>query len=127
MKSARIMFFYAGFLMACGVAAYFMAPPNAKAGTALYASGAAALGMITCGALASMFPRNRTAGMIGIHVGLILPILFGITFAVFGFRRFTAAQPVIYLATIFTIMALGSLVAFIAILMTRPPKEKRGI
>jgi hypothetical protein len=126
MKSARIMFAYAGFLIACGLVAYFMAPAGANATTALIVPSVAAGLMIVFGAMASAFPRNRTVGMVGIHVGMVLPILFA---AAFGYRAVNTFkggdESKQYLAWILTVMATASLAAFVAILSARPAKQMR--
>src|SRR5262245_2226093 len=126
MKSSRIMFFYAGFLLACGLIAYFRAPPDAKAMTALIVPSAAAVLMVVCGAMARALARNRTVGMIGIHVGLVLPLIFAIAFGMRAYKTFdSGGDQKRYLAYILAAMTLGSIAAFIAILITRPPASQR--
>lgn len=126
MKSPKIMFGYAGFLVACGLVAYVMASAQAKAATALIIPLIAAVLMILCGALASALHRNRTAGMIGIHAGLILPLLFAVAFGLRAFKTFdSGGLEKRYLAYILVVMTLGSLVAFVALLSTRPSKVQR--
>lgn len=127
MKSARIMFAYAGFLIACGLAAYFMAPPGANATTALIVPSIAAGLMIVFGALANMYARHRQVGMVGIHVGLVLPLIFTIAFGYRAFNTFRGGDAdKQYLAWILSVMTVASIVAFVAILSTRPAKEMRG-
>lgn len=126
MKSARWMFAYAAFLFGCGLVAYFMAPPDANATTALVVPSIAAGLMVVFGGMAAAFHRHRTTGMIGIHVGLVLPLLFA---AAFGYRAASTfangGSEKQYLAVILTIMAAGSVVAFFVVLRTRPPKQAR--
>jgi hypothetical protein len=126
MKSPTIMYTYAGFLVLCGLVAFALATDRTRAMTALYASGGSAVIMVICGIMGSMIHRNRTAGMIGIHAGMVIPFLLGLLFSFLAYARFTAATPVLYLATIFAIMAIGSFIAFGMILATRPPMEKRA-
>jgi hypothetical protein len=125
MKSPRIMFFYAGFLFACGIIAFLMAADRTRAMTALYMTGAAALLMIVCGVFARLINVRRAVAMAAIHIGMVLPVIYGIAFSMLAYRRFTTQPPTTYLAVIFTIMAIASVIAFIAILRTRPAMEKR--
>jgi hypothetical protein len=128
MKSAKWMFGYAAFLMACGLVAYFMAPPDVNATTALIVPSIAAGLMVVFGAMAAAFNRNRTVGMIGIHAGLVLPLVFAAAFAYRAYSTFSSGGDAKrYLAIILTVMAVGSVVAFLAILSARPPKEARGV
>ena len=126
MKSARIMFAYAGFLIACGLAAYFMAPPGANAKTALFVSGGSAVVMIVLGIMANSFPRNRKVGLLGIHIGMGLPVAFTVVFGMRAYNTFKGPdESKQYLAWILTLMAAASIAAFIAILSTRPSKDMR--
>jgi hypothetical protein len=126
MKSPRLMMVYAVFLVACGVVAYFMAPTGSNPATALVVSSATAAIMVICAAMAGALNRNRTVGMIGIHAGLVLPVIFGALFAYRAVSTFQGAQNKRYLAVILTIMAAGSVLAFLAILMTRPKLADRA-
>jgi hypothetical protein len=126
MKSARIMFAYAGFLIACGLVAYFMAPPGVNATTALLVPGLAAILMIVFGAMANMFPRNRNVGMVGVHVGLVLPLLFALAFGFRAYNTFRGGdESKQYLGWILSVMAAASVAAFLAVLTTRPAKNMR--
>jgi hypothetical protein len=71
-----------------------------------------------------MIKKNKAAGMIGIHVGLILPLIFA---GLFGWRAYKAyADPAkLYLAIILAIMTLGSVLAFGLLLRARPKAEMR--
>ena len=125
MKSPAILYVYAAFLAICGLVAFAMSGFAANARTALIVGFGTAIVIAICAALAGMFHRNRTAGMIGIHVGLVLPLIFAI---LFGWRAWQAyADPAkLYLAVILAIMALGSVIAFIMVLRTRPSAAMRG-
>ena len=127
MKSPQLMFVYALFLVICGVAAFGLSGFDwTHAKTALIVSVATAAVMALCGALASMYPRNRSLAMIGIHAGLVLPLLFA---GLFGWRAYktfsTGGEAKLYLAIVLTVMAAGSLIAFIAIAKTRPSLVSR--
>lgn len=119
------MFLYAGFLAACGFAAFAMSGFAANARTALIVGCGTAFVMIICGVLAGMIHRNKMAGMIGIHLGLILPLIYA---GLFGWRAWQAyADPAkLYLAVILAIMALGSVIVFGWLLSVRPKADMRG-
>lgn len=76
-----------------------------------------------------MIERSKPLGMIGIHLGMLLPVVFGIAYATVGWGRFTAWQAgekPFANVLLFVAMVLASLVAAIAILKARPSKEARG-
>lgn len=79
-RAAVVMFLYAALLVAFGVLAYMIAPPRANAGTAIVVTSVCAAAMIAMGVMTLLIHRRRTAGMIGIHVGLLLPLVFGAAF-----------------------------------------------
>jgi hypothetical protein len=118
------MYVYAIFLVACGLTAYFMAPPNANAATALVVSSVTAFLIVVCAVMAARLPRNRTVGMIGIHAGLVLPLLYAVLFGLRANASFANANKR-YLAIILTVMAIGSVIAFFLILLTRPKRAAR--
>ena len=126
MKSPRLMFAYAVFLVICGFTAYFMAPAGAKAGTALVVSSATAAVMVICGSMAGALNRNRVVGMIGIHAGLVLPLVFALLFGMRAYAAFGNPEKR-YLAIILTVMAIGSVIAFVLILLTRPRPADRAV
>ena len=115
------MFLYGLFIVLCSGTAYVLAPDKSRAVTALYAGGGSAVLMWLCAVMAMQIERKRTIGMIGIHVGMVLPLLFAIEFGRRSWKNFHAANKE-YLAIIFAIMAAGSVIAFILILFTRPKK-----
>jgi hypothetical protein len=75
-RAATIMFLYAALLLTFGILAYLIAPPGANASTAVVATGACAAIMIAMGIMTLMIKSKRTVGMVGIHMGLVLPIIF---------------------------------------------------
>jgi hypothetical protein len=127
MKSAKIMFMYAAYIVVFAGTAFVMAADKSKATTAVYAGGGAALLMLLCGWMANQIETRRTIGMIGIHVGLVLPLVYAIEFARRAYSNFAGADGKTYLAVIFTALAVGSVVAFIAILRTRPKRSERTV
>ncbi len=66
---------YAVALVLVGFVTYSVAPPGANAMTALVMSSLIAGLMIVCAIFALAIKKNRTLGMIGIHVGLVVPLL----------------------------------------------------
>lgn len=123
MKSPAIMYVYAVFLAICGFIAYVMSEFEQITALIPVAMG---LIMAAMGWLASMIDRNKAAGMIGVHIGLVLPVLYALMFGMLGYRRASAEDPAMYLVTIFGVMFVGSIIAFVAILKTRPKPEARG-
>jgi len=128
MKSPKLMFIYAAFLLICGLAAFALASFEWKAKTALIVSGASAALMVICGLMAQATQRQKAIGMIGIHAGMVLPLLFALAFAFQAWKswqKYQLGERQLYLPVIVAIMSIGSVVAFIAILKTRPPKATR--
>ncbi len=79
-KAALMMVVYALVLVMGGVVAYMLAPEGANAATALIVPSACAALMIACAVMTLMLKKNKRVGMIGIHVGLILPLVFTAAF-----------------------------------------------
>lgn len=79
-RAAVIMVLYAVVVLAVSLLAYLIAPPGAKAGTAVMSGGASAVLMCVMAGFSLMIHKNRTLGMIGIHVGLLLPLVFASAF-----------------------------------------------
>ncbi|GAB5497043.1 MAG: hypothetical protein Phyf2KO_21230 [Phycisphaerales bacterium] len=75
-RVATIMFLYAALMVSFGVLAYLIAPAGANATTAIIATGACAAIMVAMGVMSLMINKKRKVGMIGIHLGLILPLVF---------------------------------------------------
>lgn len=129
MQSSRIMFAYAAFLVICGFVAFAMAGFAASAKTALIVAGICAVLMIIAGVLARMIHSSRVAGMIGIHAGMVLPVIFAVAFAMQGWKAwqlYQSGQRELYLPVILLVMLVGSVIAFVMILRTRPSPDARG-
>ncbi len=75
-KFALTMLTYAVCLFVSGFVTMSVAPPGAKPATALIIPGIAAALALAAAVLSLMIKSNRKLGMIGIHVGLVLPLLF---------------------------------------------------
>lgn len=74
-KFAATMFAYALAILLIGVATSVAAPSGAKTATALIVPAIIAGLAALCAVFALMIEKKRTLGMIGIHVGLIVPLL----------------------------------------------------
>ncbi|HED54277.1 MAG TPA: hypothetical protein ENJ00_08765 [Phycisphaerales bacterium] len=81
-RTSVIMFLYAALLVTFGVLAYLIAPPGAHAQTAVVVTAICALLMVAMGVLSMLIHKKRNLGMIGIHVGLLLPMVFAVAFLV---------------------------------------------
>lgn len=79
-RAAVVMFLYAALMLTLGILAYLIAPPGANAKTAVIVTGACALVMLAMGIMALTIHKNRKLGMVGIHLGLILPLVFAAVF-----------------------------------------------
>lgn len=76
MRPAIIMWIYALVLVGLGLYAFNQAPNPRAAATALIVPSIYAALMIVSGLCALLIARHRRIGMIGIHLGLVLPLLF---------------------------------------------------
>ncbi len=74
-KFAVVMIAYAAALLGIGVLTYLAAPPAANALTALIVPAVGAVLAVVCVVLAVQIQTKRTLGMIGIHVGLVVPLI----------------------------------------------------
>ncbi|MFG0292770.1 MAG: hypothetical protein ACIAQF_02565 [Phycisphaerales bacterium JB065] len=75
-KFALTMLVYAVCMLVSGYVTMMVSPPGAKPATALIIPGIAAALAAASAVLSLMIKSNRKLGMIGIHVGLVLPLLF---------------------------------------------------
>jgi len=80
MPIVRTLLFYAALLLAGGIVAVLLAPDPSRAVTAVIVTGACAVLVVLCALLARRLPKSKAQGMIGIHLGLLLPVLFAIVF-----------------------------------------------
>lgn len=81
LKAALLLVVYALIVAGLGVLAFLIAPPQASAGTALVVTGAGSLLALACAVLCVMGrspnanAKAHRLGMIGVHVGLLVPVL----------------------------------------------------
>lgn len=75
-KFALTMLVYAVCLLISGWVTMSVAPPGSKPATAFIIPAIAAALTIAAAVLSLMIKSNRKLGMIGIHVGLVLPLIF---------------------------------------------------
>lgn len=73
--AALTMIAYALAVLFVGGLTYFVAPPGASAVTALIVSIAAALLASACAVMSLLIESRRTLAMIGIHAGIVLPLV----------------------------------------------------
>jgi len=121
------MLFYAAFLVLGGIIAFAMSGFNWEhAKTGLIIPTVCAIAMLGCALLAAQLEKRRTLGMIGIHLGLALPLVFTAAFAwraFGGWQKLDGPDGKLYLVVILAVLAVGSVIAFVAILRTRPAKQ----
>ncbi len=122
LNSPKWMFAFAGFLVLGALVTFALS--GFAAMTALIPIGLA-VPMVICGVLAAMLEKNKVAGMIGIHVGLVLPLLYALMLGHRAWAAWDGGGPA-YQVTMLAVMAVGSAVAFVVILQTRPKPEARG-
>jgi hypothetical protein len=154
--AARRLYLYALVLAVLGLAGYGLAvvqasaPPVSPTEAAAEANGAAsaadeaeaagpsltpliftlgpALLTLLAGWMSSRLEVSRAIGMIGIHVGMLLPLLFGVAYAVVGWGRFTrwqAGESPLANVLLFAALVLASVTAAVAVIKARPPKASR--
>ena len=75
-KFALTMLVYAVCPLISGYVTMSVAPPGSRPATAFIIPAIAAGLSIAAAVLSLMIKSNRRLGMIGIHVGLVLPLLF---------------------------------------------------
>jgi hypothetical protein len=86
--------------------------------------------MLAMAWMSRMIDRSKVLGMIGIHLGMLLPAVFGVAYAIVGWGRFTgwqAGEKPFANVLLFLAMILASLLATIGILKARPSKDARGV
>ncbi len=77
-KAALWLVVYAVVLVAGGLFAFAFAPDKGRAVTAVAIPSVCAVLVLACAAMAAMLGRSRGLGMIGIHLGLVLPLVFAV-------------------------------------------------
>lgn len=77
-KAVAILILYAVLVVALGVLAYTDAPEGASAKTALIVPIIIAAASLACVVMSLMIYKKRTIGMIGIHLGIVIPLLVAI-------------------------------------------------
>lgn len=87
MRAVVVMLAYAALLVGLGVYAFSQAQNPTGARTALIIPGTYATLMVVCALAASRLKASRKLGMIGIHAGLVLPLVFAALTAVPAWSR----------------------------------------
>ncbi|MFZ9691302.1 MAG: hypothetical protein ACO3EP_04610 [Phycisphaerales bacterium] len=105
------------------------APAAAPSLTPLIFTVGPAMLMLLMGFMSSRIERSKIVGMIGIHLGMLLPIVFAIAYAVVGWGRYTkwqAGEKPFANVLLFAVMVLSSVVAAVLVLKARPSKDARS-
>ena len=126
-KYSKVMIGFGAFLIICGLLGWASAGFEAKARTAVYSGGATGILMIGMGFMAAS--PKRALKMIGIHLGIIFPLVFAGVFiwrASLGWSAYLAGEPKLATAALISLMAAASLVTFVTVLRMRPKPEARG-
>ena len=89
LKAVAILVLYAVLVLALGALAFMDAPEDANAATALIFPAIIAVVSVACAVMAMLIHKNRTVGMIGIHFGIVFPLLVAIAV---GHRAWVAHQ-----------------------------------
>jgi hypothetical protein len=90
-KAAKAMGAYALVMVLAGAVAFALAPEGASATTALAVPAACGLLMVLAALMSRAIDNKYVLGMIGIHLGLILPVLFAV---VIGIRAMKTGEAV---------------------------------
>ena len=120
---AIVMFVYGAFLLGTGFYGAMSHDFAPKAMHSLYAGAGGAIAMAAASA-ATIVP-NRKSYMIGVHVGLLLQLVFTVVFAVQAVRSFGNPEKADRLA-LFCVMLLGSVAALIAMRMYKPKAKAKS-
>lgn len=89
LKAVAILVLYAVLVIALGILAYSDAPEAANKATALIVPIAVAVVSLACAVMALLIHKHRTVGMIGIHLGIVIPLLVAVAV---GHRAYVAHQ-----------------------------------
>ena len=125
---ARVFLVYACFLAATGWYGAFVNDFRGKAMHSLYSGlgGALAMGLCGIGVLSGSTEKGKPGYrlfMVVIHLGLMLVALFAVVFGIQFTRSFNGPDGV--RTKLFAIMGSGSLCALIALVKTKPKKQKK--
>ena len=91
-KAVAILVLYAALVVVLGAIAYADAPEGANAATALIVPIAVAVVSVACAVMALLIHKHRTVGMIGIHLGIVVPLLVAIAVGQRAYATHTASK-----------------------------------
>jgi hypothetical protein len=126
-RYAKVMIGFGVFLAVCGFLGWALTGFEARAKTAILSGGITGATMIAMG-FVSASPSHKLK-MIGIHLGMVLPLVFGGVFvwrASVGWKAVAAGMPKVGTSVLISLMAVASFVTLATILKMRPKKEDRG-
>lgn len=121
-RYALLMIGYALDLFILGFIAFALSGFEGKAKSALIASGATGGLVLIMGVLSAL--RPYAVKMVGIHAGLLLPLLYTVLFSWRAWASYKGDAPV-HVPVIIGLMALSSLATFVLLLAMRPTREAR--
>ena len=130
-RSHQVLYAYAAFLFIGGVTGFASAGFASKAKTSVIVGTASAALALGCAVLADVGagapPKKGEPGykkwMIGVHLGLMLPLLLGPTFCWRAVKA-SAVPEKAYLAKILGVLCAGSVLFFGALVALKPKKAK---
>lgn len=122
LKASNILFLYSFFLAASAFIAFALSGFQSKAATALIVGGTSAAIMCAC-AFAARAESMRLKA-IGIHIALLGSLALAVVCAWRAVGAYGNPDKV-YLGNVLTVMAAGSAVALVALLIHKPPPKKR--
>jgi hypothetical protein len=118
-RPTQILLAYAVFLLVCGATGFAQSGFRPQARSALVVSASTAALMALCAYLSRVSASTRSR-KIGIHLGLLLPLLLAGVFAWRAHLAWTSPDKA-YVANLLASMAAGSLVTLVALLVHKPP------
>ena len=132
-KSHHVLYAYAAFLFLGGLTGFASAGFASKAKTSVIVGTVSAALALGCAVLADVGagapPKKGESGykkwMIGVHLGLMLPLLLGPIFAWRAVKA-SAVPEKAYLAKILGALCAGSALCFGALIVLKPKKTKNA-
>ena len=85
-KAVAILVLYSALVLVMGALAYASAPEGANKATALVFPGLIAAISVACAVMALFIHKARKIGMIGIHLGIVFPLLVAVAVGHRGYK-----------------------------------------
>jgi len=122
LQTAGVLAVHGAFLAACGCYGAASANFAPKAMHSAYAGIGACAALLTCSGLS--LAGTKKLYMIGVHIGLLLQLLFTGVFAVQAVRSYGVPEKADRFP-LFVLMGGGSVAALVAMRFFKPQKEKK--